>query len=84
MSTTADARAQAAMLVMERNRTELLEVYAPSRKPNQFPRSATFRWLGSHLSVGSVATTLMSAALFKPAWLRILGMFVARRRGRSR
>ncbi len=83
MTEDTDVRAEAALLTMERNRELLLAAYAPAaRRPNQFPRSATFRWLGSHLSGGSLASTLVSAALFRGSWLALLGRFLVRRRAR--
>lgn len=82
MSVVSDARAAEALLIMQRNREELLAVYAPAAKSDQFPRSATFRWVNSHLTMRSLASTLMSAALFRPPWLRLLGMLVERLRSR--
>jgi hypothetical protein len=83
MNRESDARAEAALLTMQRNREQLLAAYAPAGgKLNQFPRSATFRWITSHLTGRSVASTLLSAAVFRPTWLRILGMFVSRGRKR--
>jgi hypothetical protein len=83
MSQESDLRAEAAVLTMQRNRELLLAAYMPSaRGSGQFPRSATFRWLSSHLSGGALASTLVSAALFKPSWLALLGRFLVRRRAR--
>jgi hypothetical protein len=83
MSQETDLRAEAALLTMQRNRELLLAAYTPSaRGPGQFPRSATFRWLIAHLSGGSLASTLLSAALFKSSWLALLGPFLTRRRTR--
>lgn len=83
MSQETDLRAEAALLTMQRNRELLLAAYAPSsRRRAQFPRSATFRWLTSHLSGGSLASTLVSAALLKPSWLALLGRLLVRRRAR--
>jgi hypothetical protein len=76
-----DARAEAALLTMQSNRAALLAAYAPAvRTRDQFPRSATFRWLASHLTGSSLASTLVSAALLRPSWLRLFGLFVARRK----
>ena len=81
MSQDTQARAEAAVLTMQRNRELLRAAYSPSvRRTGQFPRSATFRWLGAHLSAGSLASTLVSAALFRGSWLVLLGRLVARRR----
>ena len=83
MRQEADVRAEAALLTMQRNRELLLAAYTPAaRRPDQFPRSATFRWLTSHLNGRSLASTLVSAALFKPSWLGLLGRFLVRRRAR--
>jgi len=83
MSQETEARTEAALLTMQRNRELLWAAYSPSaRRPDQFPRSATFRWLSSHLSVGSLASTLVSAAVFRRSWLPLLGRLVARRRTR--
>lgn len=82
MSQETDLRAEAALLTMQRNRELLLAAYRPSRRSDQFPRSATFRWLSSHLSGGALASTLVSAVLFKPSWLGLLGRFLVRRRAR--
>ena len=82
MSQETDLRAEAALLTMQRNRELLLAAYTPPGRSDQFPRSATFRWLSSHLSGGSLASTLVSAALFKPSWLALLGRLLVRRRAR--
>ena len=81
MISGSDARAEAALLTMQRNREQLLQTYAPARKA-QFPRSATFRWLASHLSGRALVSTLMSAALGRQPWLRLLGSLLVRRRAR--
>jgi hypothetical protein len=66
---------------MQRNREQLQQAYAPARR-GEFPRSATFRWMAAQLGSSSLATTLLSAALSRPSWLRLLGLLVARRRAR--
>lgn len=82
MNQDTEVRAEAALLTMQRNRELLLAAYSPSaRRTNQFPRSATFRWLTSHLSARSVASTLVSAVLFRRSWVGLLGRLLAR--GRS-
>ena len=82
MSGADDPHAEAALLTMRRNREELLRVYKPSEAGEaQFPRSATFRWLASQVTARSVASTVVSTLLFRPSWLRLLGLFAARRRG---
>lgn len=83
MSVDTQARTEAALLTMQRNRELLLAAYAPTlRGKDQFPRSATFRWLAAHLGGGALASTLVSAALFRPSWLALLGRLVMRRRAR--
>jgi hypothetical protein len=78
-----DVRAEAALVTMQRNREQLLAVYAPAAgRPKQFPRSATFRWVSSHLSGRALASTLLSAALLRPAWVRMLSRLVLRRGAR--
>ncbi len=85
MNLGTDARAEAALLTMQRNRDQLLAAYAPAAKSSdQFPRSATFRWAISHLTGRSLASTLVSAALFRPLWLRLFGQLVLRRGTRQR
>ena len=85
MKPATDGRAEAALLTMQRNRAELLAAYSPAvRTRDQFPRSATFRWASTHLTGRSLASTLVSAALFRPAWLRLAGLLVARRQKRRR
>lgn len=85
MNTAAEARAAAALSTMQQNREQLLQAYAPQRDSGQFPRSATFRWLGSHLSGKAIISTLVSAAVFRPSWLRLLGaVLTSRRAGRRR
>lgn len=81
MKTDADARAAAALSTMQHNRELLLEAYTPQRR-TQFPRSATFRWLAAHLSGKAIVSTLVSAAVFRPSWLRILTAVLAARRRR--
>ena len=62
MTSGADARTQAALRTMQRNREQLLQAYAPTLRP-QFPRSATFRWIASHFSGQKLVSTLLSAAV---------------------
>lgn len=81
MSGPEDPYAEAALLTMRRNREQLLRVYQPAEAGTaQFPRSVTFRWLASHVTGRSVASTVVSALLFRPSWLRLLSHLAARRR----
>ena len=85
MNPGTDARAEAALLTMQINREQLMAAYAPAAtRPGQFPRSATFRWAISHFTGRSLASTLVSAALFRPTWLRLFGQLVLRRGARQR
>lgn len=80
-----DPRVQAALLTLRRNREELLAALAPSGAPaaGGFPRSATFRWLMSHVTARSLASTALTAALLRPPWIQLLSRFVFNR-GRGR
>lgn len=73
-----DARAQAAILELRRNRAELLTAFGPpvAREAGEFPRSATFRWLTTHVNARSLATTALTAAVLRPPWLQLISMFV--------
>lgn len=77
-----DPRAQAAVLALRRNREELRAALTGDRPPPQnggFPRSATFRWLTTHVNARSLATTALTAALLRPPWLQLLGRVVLSR-----
>lgn len=82
---TPDPRAQAAMIAMRRNREELLAAFAAdapgeTRENGEFPRSATLRWLMAQLSTRSLVSTVLTTALLRPQWLRLLvQIFLARR-----
>jgi hypothetical protein len=76
MIEVADSRARGAQLALERNREELRAVFAETTPGvgRGFPRSATFRWLTSHLNARSVASTALAALMVRPTWaLRLLG-----------
>ena len=77
------ARAAAAQQLMQRNRELLLQAF-PAQPPGRvgFPRSATFRWLAARLSGKALVSTLLSAAVLRPSWMRLLGLLLMRRRGR--
>jgi hypothetical protein len=66
---------------MRQNRELLLQAYSPERQRGQFPRSATFRWLASHLTRKAIISTLLSAAVLRPSWLRVVTSVLAARRG---
>jgi hypothetical protein len=76
-----DPRAQAALLALQRNREELLAALAPTdaSASGGFPRSATFRWLMAHVTARSLASTALTAALFRPSLIQLLGRIVFNR-----
>jgi hypothetical protein len=73
-----DPRAQAALATLERNREELRAALAKSdvHSPGGFPRSATFRWLTTHVTTRSLTSAALTAALFRPSVLQLFGRFV--------
>ncbi len=77
-----DTRAAAALATMQDNRELLLQAYAPESRRGAFPRSRTFRWLGSHLTGKAIVSSLVSAALLRPTWLRLMMSVLAARRRR--
>jgi hypothetical protein len=80
MSST-DLRAQEAIRTLEQNRAELCAALAASRSVpgREFPRSATFRWLRKHLAPSALASTAVTALVFKRSVLRQLVGGVLRR-----
>ena len=81
MIQVADSRARGAQLALEQNREELRAVFAETTPGVRrgFPRSATFRWLTSHLNARSVASTALAALMVRPTWaLRLLGGWLRR------
>jgi hypothetical protein len=76
-----DPKVQAALLALRRNREELLAALTRSAAPaaGAFPRSATFRWLTTHVTARSLATTALTAAFGRPPWIQLLGRFVLSR-----
>src|SRR5579863_5752334 len=81
-----DPRAQAALLTLRRDREELLAALNPSAAGANggFPRSATFRWLMTHVTARSLASTALTAALLRPPWIQLLSRFVLNRNRRTR
>lgn len=73
-----DPRAQAALLTLRRDREELLAALGPSAASANggFPRSATFRWLMTHVTARSLASTALTAALFRPSLIQLLARIV--------
>jgi hypothetical protein len=66
------------LLALRRNREELLAALAPSAASaaGGFPRSATFRWLMTHVTARSLASTALTAALFRPSLIQLLARIV--------
>lgn len=84
--TTAN-RAQAALLTLQRDREELQATFRKDdpHPRGDFPRSATFRWITGHLNMRSLASTAVTAVLFRPSLLQLVASFVqAKRAGRKR
>ena len=77
-----DARAQLASLTLQRTRAEFRAVVdPPAQDDDVFPRSATFRWLASHLTPRALATTALTAAAVRLPFGRLIsGVLLARRR----
>lgn len=73
-----DPRAEAALLTLRENRLQLRRTLRP-QAPDGFPRSRTFRWLASHLSARSLASTAIAAAFMRPSLMQVLGMLSGRR-----
>lgn len=75
-----DLRAHAALLTLHRDREELLAALSRSDAPatGGFPRSATFRWLTTHMNARSLATAL-TGVLLRPPFLQLLGRLVLNR-----
>jgi hypothetical protein len=72
---TPDPRAQAALLTLQRDREELQAAFLEpgSHPPSGFPRSATFRWITGHLNARSLASTAVTAVLFRPSLWQMVG-----------
>jgi hypothetical protein len=66
------------LLTLRRNREELLAALGPSTASatGGFPRSATFRWLLTHVTARSLASTALTAVLFRPSLLKLLASIV--------
>jgi hypothetical protein len=82
MSAAMELRAAAARLTLERDREELRQSLAgpAGRSAAGFPRSATFRWVLRHLSVRSLASTALTAAMVRPGLLHFIGRWALTRR----
>jgi hypothetical protein len=81
MIQAADSRARGAQLTLEQNRAELRAVFAATNPGvgRGFPRSATFRWLTSHLNARSVASAALAALMARPMWAwQLLGGWLRR------
>lgn len=74
-------RAELAAMTLARTRAEMRDVMLlPGSDPNRFPRSATFRWLGSHLTPRSLAMTALTAALTRLPYGRLISAAVFARK----
>ncbi|HEX4389125.1 MAG TPA: hypothetical protein VGH56_11125 [Solirubrobacteraceae bacterium] len=74
-----DPRAEAALLTLRENRLQLRRTLRPQGSEG-FPRSRTFRWLASHLSMRSLASTAIAAAFMRPrSLIQLLSMLGGRR-----
>ena len=82
MSPSMELRAAAARLTLERDREELRRSLGSSANAgaDTFPRSATFRWIASHLSARSLASTALTAAVMKPGLTRFIARWALNRR----
>jgi hypothetical protein len=81
-----DTRAREAQVVLAQNREELRSVFADAgaRAGSGFPRSATFRWLTSHLNARSLASTALAAVLVRPGLVaQLLGGWLRRKARRQ-
>jgi hypothetical protein len=83
---TPDARAHAARLMLQRDRDELQAAFLKeeSHPHSGFPRSVTFRWITRHFNARSLASTAVTAVLFRPSLLQLLGSFLHVRRSARR
>jgi hypothetical protein len=83
---TPDARAHAARLTLQRDRDELQAAFLKDQPhPHSgFPRSATFRWITGHFNARSLASTAVTAVLFRPSLLQMLGSLLHVRRSARR
>jgi hypothetical protein len=86
MSAAMELRAAAARLTLERDREELRQSLGnpEGRAANGFPRSATFRWVLGHLSLRSLASTALTAAVMRPGLLQFIGRWALARRRTAR
>ena len=77
----ADLRVQYALLELEHNRQQVRAAFAPADAPaaDAFPRSATFRWISTHLAPRALLSTAAGAALARVPLGRVLGSLLSRR-----
>lgn len=74
-----DPRAEAAVLTLRENRLRLRQAFQdPPRAA--FPRSRTFRWFASHMSMRTLFSTAMTAAFLRPGLMQLLSMLFLRPR----
>lgn len=75
----ADPRAEAALLILRENRQQLRRAFLQTPRSG-FPRSRAFRWLASHMSLGALVSTALTAAFMRPTLMQLLGSVFLRRR----
>jgi len=75
----ADPRAEAALLTLRENRQRLRRAFLQTPRRG-FPRSRTVRWLQSHVGLGALLSTAMTAAFMRPTLMHLLGSLFLRRR----
>lgn len=86
MSTSeAETRAEAATIQMQRHRADLRSMFGVigqgAQRTDEFPRSATLRWILGHLSPRAIAWTALTTALTRiPFGPLINGVLSGRRR----
>ena len=78
----AKSQADAAALVMERNRVELRAVFSePADGPaDVFPRSATLRWVLARLTPRAIAWTALTTVMARVPFGHLLGSALFGRR----
>ena len=77
-----DERVEAARLTLQRNREQLRAAFTSEGVRAGFPRSATFRWLSSHLNPRALASTALTAVMLRPSLVQFLGQLILARRRR--
>lgn len=78
---TPAARAEIAKATLAQDREEWCATWRSLESPqDSFPRSMTFRWLSAHLNPGAIASTAVTALLWRrPLLASFVRAFVMRR-----